>query len=364
MEENAQKNIYDAPEVSTDSVKCKGCGSNMVFDPATQKLKCPYCGYTEEFATSTQVEERDLQDVLSKNESWKSDTSSFRCANCGAKIHTEKSITATICPFCGTAHVIKEDDLERIKPNVVIPFKLTPENVARNFKSWTRKKLFAPRDFKKKTTADKIKGVYMPFFTFDSNTASVYEGRLGKRKTRTVHTKEGTRTETYTEWRHVSGSISHFFDDIYINAGSRLDSDQLYKLMPFDFSSSRVYDNAYLNGFFAHHYDKDIATCWKEARNRIDKQLRELILEQNGCDYVDYLNVSTRHENVTFKYVLVPVYVINYTYKKKNYTIYCNGNSGKFTGKTPVSPWKVAIASVIGLAAAIGLVILFMYLNS
>ncbi len=363
MQENAQKNIYDAPEVNTDAIKCKGCGGNMVFDPSTQKLKCPYCNYTEDFGSDGTVEEIAIEDALKKNESWQSETSSFRCTNCGAKIHTDKSITATICPFCGTAHVVKEADLEGIKPNAVIPFKLTVADVIKNFKSWTKKKLFAPRKFKKTASTDKIKGVYMPLFTFDSQTESVYEGRIGEYKTRTVRTKNGTRTETYTEWRHVSGTLSHFFDDIYINAGKRIDSKNVYNLLPFDYASVKAYDNAYLSGFYAHHYEKDISTCWKEAREEIDKKIKDLIVSKYHCDCVDYLNVSTHHSNVTFKYILAPVYIINYSYKKKNYTIYCNGSTGKFTGKTPVSPLRVAIAVVLGIAVVVGLTFLFMYLN-
>ncbi len=355
MAENAVKEVYDAPEVDTDAIKCKGCGSNMTFDPATQKLKCSYCGYTEEFDSSSFVQEIAIEEALRKNEKWSSETTSFRCDNCGAKITAGKSETATMCPFCGTAHVVKVEDLEGIKPNVVIPFKIGKESIIEKFKTWAKKKLFAPGDFKKNTGMDKVKGVYMPVFTFDSNTNSVYEGRIGERRTRTVRTKNGTRTETYIAWRYVNGTLAHFFDDVYVNASEKLNAKTMKKLSPFDKNDNRVYSNEYLSGFYAYRYEKGIDDCWSEARGIMDKQIKQFILDKYGCDVVDYLNISTSHSSVTFKYVLLPVYLITYAYKNKAYTVYCNGSTGKIVGKTPVSPWKVALA-VLGIAViAVGI---------
>lgn len=346
----------DETNVSTDSIKCKGCGSNMSFDPETQKLKCEYCGYTEEFEQSSAVVEISLENALSANATWKDETLSFRCENCGAQIITQKNETASKCPFCETSHVVAIEDLQGIKPNALVPFKFSKEQIKQTFKTWAKRKLFAPGDFKKSASTDKTNGVYVPFFTFDSSTSSVYTGRIGKRHTKTIKTKNGTKTETYIVWRNISGTITHFFDDILVSAGAQQDEKNMEKLAPFEWESYRVYDNEYLSGFTARRYEKDIKNSWEDAKKKIDSKLRSLILSRYSYDVVGYLNVSTGHSNVTYKYVLLPVWVLNYSYRKKKYQIYANGSTGKIIGKSPVSIWKVLIAVGIGLAILAGII--------
>lgn len=348
-------------EVDTDSVKCRSCGAAMEFDPASQLLKCSRCGSTMDFFKSSDVEEIGLDSAISENAVWKDETLAFRCESCGATVVAGKAETATCCPFCGAAHVVAFEDMQGIKPNAVVPFSVDKKAAAGHLKNWAKRKFFAPNDFKKHITPEEIRGVYMPFFTFDSNTDSVYEGRVGDRHSRTVHTKNGTRTETYVVWRNVSGTFSHFFDDILINAGKRLEEKKLKKLSPFNWSAARVYDNEYLTGFVAHRYERDIKTCWEDAKQEIDEQIRQMIIDRCHCDEVDYLNVRTRHEGVTYKYVILPVYVMNFSYKKKNYVIYQNGSTGKTVGKAPTSPWKVAGLS-IGIAAFFALMVLLWYM--
>lgn len=351
-------------EVDTECVKCKNCGSNMVFNPDTQMLRCDRCGYEEDFGKSDELEEISIDSALGENAVWRDEALTFRCENCGANIVAAAAETASVCPFCGASHVVAEDDLQGIKPNGVLPFRFGKDEAVAYFKKWAKKHVFAPDVFRKKVSPEKMRGVYMPCFTFDSNTDSVYRGRVGYTHTRTVHTSKGTRTETYTVWRNISGSFSHFFNDVMVNAGKRMEEKKAAKLAPFDFTGARVYESEYLVGFVAHRYEKDIRTCWDEAKRTMDARLRSMIISRYSCDKVDYLNVSTHHSGVTYKYLLLPVYVINYKYKKSNYVIYQNGSTGKTVGKAPVSVWKVLAAVAAGVAALVGLFFLFRYLLS
>lgn len=353
MEERNDALEMQEANVQTESLKCSGCGSNMNFDPETQMLKCSYCGMTESFEQSNDVQEIVFDENTDASVTWSDETIVYNCENCGARIVAEKAETAALCPFCGTSHVVATEDLQGLRPNVVVPFKFGKDALLEHFKKWAKRKLFAPSDFKKNLKADKVKGVYMPYFTFDSNTRSVYDGRVGDRRTRTVRTKNGTRTETYIVWRHISGSIEHFFDDVLVNACKHEEIKKMSKLAPFDWDSSRVYDSEYLSGYVAKHYERSMSECWKDARDCIDQELRDLIVAKHHADVIGYLNVSTHHERVTYKYALLPVYVISYSYKTKNYTIYSNGSTGKTVGKSPVSPWRVLIASIIGLVVAV-----------
>lgn len=365
-----QENVNTTPleeeytDVETDSIKCKGCGSNLTFDPETQQLKCAYCGYTEDFEKSAAVAELAIEEALRKNPTWSDDTIVYSCENCGARVVAGKGETAGLCPFCGTSHVVAKQDLQGLKPTAVVPFTINKDDAVSRFIKWAKKKILAPGDFKRTVRSEKITGLYAPYFTFDSRTTSVYFGRVGDRRTRTVRTKDGTKTETYIVWRHIRGTYRDFFDDVLVDAGQRTDDKRMRKIQPFDLTTTRVYANEFLSGFVAYRYDKDITTCWGEAKQRMESMIRSRIIAMHHCDVVDYVNVTTSHEGVTFKYTLLPVYIINYSHKQKSYTTYINGTTGKISGKTPVCWWK-ALLFYGGIALAVaGVAVLIALLNS
>lgn len=343
------------PEKESAFIKCEGCGGNMIFDPETQCLKCEHCGKIVDFGKSAAVEELSIEDAFKKSEKWNDEVSVYRCSNCGAVFNIRADEVSAICPYCSTTHIVKSEDLAGVKPNALYPFTFTAQKAAEFARKWAKKRIFAPRAFKKTLEERNLRGLYLPSFTFDSNTSSYYEGRLGQRKTRTVRTSDGkTRTETYIEWHYVKGTFNKFFDDVLISSGIT-SQKEIDSIMPFRTDTVRVYEKEFLSGFAAGHYVRDVGQCWDDAKKVMDKTIRQDILRSYGYDVIDYLNVSTKHADVTYKYVMLPVYRLNYRFKKKDYSITVNGNTGRITGKTPISPLRVSIAVVLGLAIVCGL---------
>lgn len=358
-----QENLFDSleKEIDADSVKCENCGSNMVFDPESQTLECRHCGTKLVFGTNEVAKELNLLSGFENSADWSNDkTTVFECDNCSAKVVLEDAETAKNCPFCGTAHVRKIEELAGLKPNALIPFTISEDNALSLSKAWAKKRFFAPRDFKKNLRAENVKGVYSPCFTFDSVTTSYYEGKIGKTHTRTVGSGKNRRTQTYVVWRHISGVYNHSFDDVLITAGSKLNQDKLDKISPFNTGDSKNYEKKYMLGFMAYHYDDSLESCWGKAKNNIDAKIRRGILSNYVHDRVAYLNVSTTHSEVKYKYVMLPIYVGNYNYKKKLYNFYVNGSSGKVYGKTPKSPFKIALTILLSVAVVVGVAFLFM----
>lgn len=350
-------------KVETESVKCPGCGANMIFDADLQTLYCPHCGSKKEIGATRIATEKDIMEGLSVDSEWKpTETVVFRCDNCGAKVVLTKTETAKICPFCGTAHVQKSEELAGLKPDAVLPFCFGREKALEYGKTWAKKRFFAPRKFKKNLNADNVNGIYTPCFTFDSNTYSYYSGRIGKHHTRVVGSGKNRRTETYTVWRNISGNYADFFDDLAIAAGDKCGQKELDKLSPYDTNSGKEYQEKYLLGFMAYHYDHELSECWNTAKTRMDKVIRQRILRQYDYDVVDYLNVSTKHENVKYKYVMLPVYVGNFTFRQKLYNFFINGTTGKTYGKYPKSGFRIGGLLLIG-AAIIGVILYFLLKN-
>ncbi len=356
MVDNLEKDFNNEQSTAqTVYIKCQNCGSNMVFDPLTQNLKCEHCGSLTDFEKSSNVSEIDIEDAINKLEKWDDEVTCYRCENCGAQVVLSQGETATICPYCETSHVVKSEETVGLKPNVVYPFTITKEDAVEKAKKWAKKRFFAPRNFKKNLTAEHVRAIYEPCFTFDSQTVSRYSGRVGNRRTRVVGSGKNRRTETYIVWRYISGTYTQFFDDIMINAGTSYSQKTLNRLLPFNYSTIKVYEKNYLTGYTARKHEKGIQDAWGDAKSVMDSAIRRAIISNSCCDVVDYINVSTIHNNVTYKYALLPVYLINYKYKNKNYTICVNGNTAKATGKTPVSPWRVTAVVLLGLAVVVGL---------
>ena len=356
---NDLNNQSQPEEVNADSVKCTGCGSNMLFNPETQSLVCPHCGSEQNFSTDSFAKEMDLLGGLNGEKNWEPDkTSVFECDNCSAKVVLNHGETAKVCPFCGTAHVRKAEELAGLKPNALIPFSLTAEKALELSKAWAKRRFFAPRKFKKNICAENVNGVYTPCFTFDSTTVSYYEGKIGRTYTRTVGSGKNKRVQTYVVWRYIRGTYNLGFNDVAINAGSKLGQGKLDSIKPFDTDNSREYEEKYLLGFMAYHYDKGLEECWSKAKSVMDSSIRRGILGQYVHDRVAYLNVSTSHEQVTYKYVMLPIYVGNFNFKKKLYNFYVNGSTGKVKGKTPKSIWKILLTVLLCLGLVIGLVYL------
>lgn len=353
-----QNQALSDSDKSTAFVKCSGCGSNMFFDPQTQSLKCEHCGRVEDFSKDCNVQEIDIEQAFSQAESWEGEATTYRCDNCGATFNVGADEVSVLCPYCSTSHVVREENLTGIKPNAVYPFILTKKSAVLESRKWAKRRIFAPSKFKKNLCESNLHGVYQPCFTFDTSTHSFYKGVLGERRTRTVRDSKGnTRTETYIHWKAVSGFVDKKYDDITISSG-KMSQSELDKIAPTDKSTMCVYEKKFLSGYTAGHYVRQIQDCWVDAKKAVDSDLRQVILRKHGCDVIQTLDVSTKHESVTYKYLLVPVYRLNYSYNKKEYPVLVNGNNGKVTGKAPVSPLRVIIAVILGIALLVGILLL------
>ncbi len=349
-------------KIETHNIKCPHCGGNLIFDPNKQTLYCEHCGSEEAIEKNTDVMENDILDGFEKAERVKSgEQAVYKCRNCGAVVVINSDENAVICPFCSTTHIVKEGSFEGLKPQVVVPFRFGGAAASEYAKKWAKRRIFAPRKFKKTLNEENMHGVYEPCYTFDSQTESTYVGRVGDRHTRTVGSGKNARTETYVVYRNVKGNYDRFYDDVLVSNNANFDQSKINALSPFDLSGQCVYEHKYLSGFSAEAYQKDLKDGWQDAKAIIDKRIYKEIVRSLKCDVVDYLNISTMHTNVTYKYILLPVYLMNYRFKGKDYNVMINGSNGNVKGKTPLSPIRVAIAVILGVIILVGLMLLYRY---
>jgi hypothetical protein len=78
-----------------------------------------------------------------------------------------------------------------------------------------------------------------------------------------------------------------------------------------------------------------------------------------GGDAQQITSMQARYSDVTFKHVLLPVWLASYRWRNKAYQVVVNGRTGAVSGERPYSAIKIAIAVILALivAAAIGYVV-------
>lgn len=362
--DSAKDAFFESAEKEQTAVgteKCPGCGDNMRFDPVSGCLKCPSCG-TEKQILVRAGEEIAFSSLVGARGGWQSETHVYHCTNCNAEEALDKREIAHVCPFCGSPSVVEKEEIDSLRPNALLPFLLDKTKAAEAAFAWAKKKFFAPKSFKFYFRPENINGVYLPAFTFDAQTYSAYDGKLGEHYNVTVTRNGKTETKQRTRYFHVSGNHDEFFDDIAVSATDAVPQSVMRTLMYYDYHSCVEYTDDFLYGFSALLCSKNGETCWADARNQAERRIRQNILSRYHYDVVQYLNVRTSYSDVTFKYMLLPMYTGNYVYENKTYSFYINGRSGKVKGKSPVSPVKAAITAIIGVAAAVAVGLLCYFL--
>ena len=341
-------------ENATSTGKCLACGAEMEFSPETQTLVCPYCGTEKEITGVGITQEQDFDNLFEKPLEWGDETHVFRCNNCGAKEVLSKTEIAKKCPFCDTTNIVKTNEISGIKPTGVVPFAITKGNAVQKVLHWAKKRFFAPKRFKESVEVNKISGTYNPAFTFDCTTYSSYNGVLGKYYTKTVRRNGKTVTVRELKYFAISGNHEMMFDDVLIQASSKVSQTDLDKIMPFNTNESKEYSSEFLHGYLAQQYEKGGKECWNDAKKVVDKHVKSRILARYSYDVVSRLSINTSYNSLKFKYLLLPLYVGSFRWKEKIYNFFINGFNGKVTGKTPISPLKVTFVILLVILAIAG----------
>lgn len=358
------ENQYDTipsetTEKETDK-KCPNCGATVTFDPATGGMHCEYCGYTCELPKPEEgndVCEMDFESALhTESFNWGEQKKSVQCKQCGAVSIYDALETAAVCPFCGSTNVMPAAKENTIAPGAVCPFEVTKEQAGEHFDNWLKKKWFAPRKAKKNARPEAFQGVYLPYWTYDAQTTSNFTARAGYDKT--VKDKDG-HSRTETDWRRVMGVYQEFFDDVTVMASKRQENTGVENCEPFDFSKLVPYTPRVMAGFAAERYSIGLKEGWHLAQQTIQSRLHSnisnYVRRHWNADRTDSVSFSTLYSRITYKYLLVPVWISSFKYKEKVYQFAVNGQTGKVGGKAPVSAWRVILAILIGIGVIAGL---------
>lgn len=336
---------------------CKGCGASLEFDPSAAALECPYCNHREQLPeTEQQIKEYAYNAVLAKksDRGFGGEKVTASCSGCAATMAVDPQVEATRCAYCDLPMIIKKapevEDL--IRPEAVLPFVLEKPAAEQKFREWIDSRWFAPAALKKLRALQSMHGVYRPYWTFDTHTVNHYSGERGDHYTVTVGTGKDRRTETRTRWTSVSGTFRRFFDDVLIDAGR----GEIWR-EEFDPAELKPYEARYLAGWEAETYSLPLDEGWKRAQKEVASALHSDACGRIGGDTQRSVTVSTAFSGITYKHVLLPLFIASYRYRDKVYHFQVNGQTGAVHGERPWSFWKLAaiVAAIVAAVLAVSL---------
>ncbi|MGH1576391.1 primosomal protein N' (replication factor Y) - superfamily II helicase [Planktotalea sp.] len=346
---------------------CDQCGADYRFDPLQTQLVCDHCGHSAAIEgagrRAQSIRELDFEKALNAQlpEAEIEETRVLSCPNCAAQIEMGSADHAAECPFCATPVVTGTGTHRHIKPKAVLPFALDERTARRAMGDWLGRLWFAPsglQDYARK--GRKMQGIYVPYWTFDADTKSRYSGERGTiyHETRTVM-RDGKRqkiTVSKVRWRAASGRVARFFDDVLVLASTSLPKRYTDALEPWDLSGLEPYSPEFLAGMRAEGYTIELQGGFAEARHYMDRVIERDVKFDIGGDRQRVHQVATDINDVTFKHILLPVWLAAYKYRGKSYRFVVNGSTGRVQGERPYSAWKITLAIICGLllAAAVG----------
>ncbi|MDD3242950.1 MAG: hypothetical protein PHD32_04405 [Eubacteriales bacterium] len=357
MEELQQQELRQEQTRKETDRKCPGCGAPMVFDPASGGLKCPYCDMLVPIVHTPEEQQRGVpeNDIASAektgNHDWGVSRKTVTCKSCGAvTIYDELEVSST-CPYCGSTQVMEEKADDSLAPGGVCPFEITAQTAGENFQKWIKGKWFCPRKAKQSARPDAFQGIYLPFWTFDAGVTADYTAEYGR--DRKVKDKDGNE-RTVTDWYPTSGVYTTSFDDKLVTGSNRHDKYDLKEIEPFHTAQSKPYRPEYVAGFGAERYSIGLEDAWKTAKDEMEGTLSggisSQVTQRHNADHVRSVRFHSTYSGVTYKYLLLPLWLSAFQFKNKVFQFRVNGQTGAVGGKSPVSPLRVTIAVVIGVA--------------
>lgn len=344
---------------------CSGCGAGLRFEPGADALTCPYCGASTPVPRlAGGTEELDFGAWLGRLASGadRYEVLDAHCTSCGAETTLDPNVVSDECPFCRGALVRAGASKRLIRPTALLPFHVTREQAEAALERWMRGIWLAPNDFKRNATREgKLVGVYVPCWTFDCEATTRYTGARGEWywETETYTTTENGRAVTRTRqvrktrWYPASGTVHDSFDDVLVLASDSLPRKQADALQPWDLPALVAYSDEYLAGFRTESYQVPLDQGFELAKPVMDEAIHDTIRRDIGGDEQQVHGTETRWDDVTFKHVLLPVWISAYRYRDRVYRRLVNARTGEVQGERPWSWIKIALLVIVLLAVAL-----------
>jgi DNA-directed RNA polymerase subunit RPC12/RpoP len=345
-------------EAKTNQVfLCPNCGGRLYFELSQESVVCESCGYIHKFEGSNVADsaEQVLDYVLptTRGHRWAEALHRLSCSQCGATIILGVTEKTSQCPYCGSRRLIESAETsELIDPQVIGLAKLNEQKAIQTLKNWLGTGLFTPDDLKKLARPSSLRPAYYPFWTFDGTCEMHWSCEVNASTTR------------YPDWQIREGDEFEMFDDVLVSGLHNLTREQLNEMEPFQLKEVVAFDPECLAGWNVLAYDVSLSDASLTAREMVARKIRRELHRRVRVELQrrNLQSGAVKWSGMTFKHVLLPLWVGTYRYRGVNYRILINGQTGKISGEKPRDRIKIAGFTAMVIAAIILALLLFLLL--
>lgn len=376
--------------------QCPACTAPLHYSAKSGKLECDYCGSSFDVAEiealyarkeaeaaaakqaadakaeAAQAAKAEAAEAAAASGGW--DTSGlsrdwgaeadglriYSCPSCGAELICDQSTAATACPYCGNPAIVPGQFSGALRPDYILPFRLSKDDAVQALRAHYKGKPFLPRSFTSANHIEQIQGVYVPFWLFDGGA----EGAASYRASNTNVFVSGDYEITETRHYHVVRAGSLAFEKIPVDASSKMPDDHMDSIEPFDYAQLRPFSTAYLPGYLADKYDVTI----DDSRDRADTRCRETLAQALRDTVIGYGACVTEREDIALRrgkvhYALLPVWMLSTKWNGQDFLFAMNGQTGKLVGDLPTDRgrfWGMFAAIAAPLTVALTAILQFL----
>lgn len=315
-------------------------------------MLCGHCGHAEPVETSgTPIVEIDFHVTLSQGTSTPAAETNaagaeIQCKNCGARTMSAKH--ADRCAFCDSVMVVELPPEPMQLPQAVLPFETKHDAAQALFVGWLTSRWFAPFKLVVRAKRDGLDGVYLPYWTYDTATSTNYRGERGDHYYVTVSYKDSngntqTKQERRTRWSNTAGTVQVLFDDVLVCSSTSLPARLLLDLEPWDLEKLTAFNAKYLAGFMAERQRVPLREGFDEAKVRMEPKLNQEICRDIGGDEQRISSKDVEYRDVTWKHILLPLWLSAFHYNNKVFRVTVNARTGEVSGERPYSACKIVM---------------------
>ncbi len=344
--------------------KCPQCGDTTAYSAANGELTCRSCGYTQLPQPAAPLPAQRLEFTVETlrqsaenrpQQGWGAARKEMACEACGAVATVEETRLAYTCPFCGSNKVLQRQAAQDVlRPRMLIPFTIPADACEAIAKTWLGNSWLTPSDLKSRAALGGFTALYLPYWCFDSQAAADWKAEVGHTKTERYYSGGEWKTRTVTHWRWESGRVEIPHRDVLIPGASHLSQRLLNECAAFDLHALKDYSPDYLAGYGAQAYDLPLESAWQTARSRMRETTRLACIQRASSSLVRNFSMQLDFADETWRYLLLPVYILAYQYGGQPYQAMINGQNGHIAGQRPVD-WNKVWLAIIALLAPGGL---------